>query len=147
MTHTKEYQRAWRLANPERSRTYTKKYRLNNPDKARISALKSDRKRNSISQNVVLRNIRRLYGLTPEQYYALLGEQNGLCKCCKMINDGSRLNVDHKHVEGYSKLPPEEKAKLVRGLLCNACNLFIGHCKEESNIMKLKAESLSKFLL
>lgn len=74
------------------------------------------------------------YGLTIEAYYALLGEQNGLCAnpACRKINEGgysswSLLCVDHVHIEGYKDLPPEEKAKLVRGLLCSKCNAGIGY--------------------
>lgn len=47
-----------------------------------------------------LQDLYKCYSLTKEKYWKLLGEQNGLCKICKRINDGKALFVDHKHVEG-----------------------------------------------
>lgn len=52
------------------------------------------------------------YGLTPEQYAALLEKQDGKCAICCETKD---LHVDHCH-----------ETKKVRGLLCGACNRGLG---------------------
>jgi hypothetical protein len=65
------------------------------------------------------------YGITPEQYDALLQEQNGLCAICKE-RPVAKLCVDHDH--------PTE---LIRGLLCRLCNLGLGHFKDD--IARLRA--------
>lgn len=67
------------------------------------------------------------YGLTPEQYRAILDSQDGLCCICRcpetLIDHRTkrprRLAVDHRHDTGA-----------VRGLLCAKCNKAIGLLKE-----------------
>lgn len=58
-------------------------------------------------------HLKRLYGITEEQYDELFSRQDGLCAVCQ--RDASefsvRLAVDHNHKTGE-----------VRGLLCNFCN-------------------------
>lgn len=60
---------------------------------------------------------RRLYGMEPEDYTALLDAQNGKCAICRLEHRGSgkRLHVDHCH-----------NSSKVRGLLCGKCNTAIG---------------------
>lgn len=53
----------------------------------------------------------RTYGITHDQYYALLDKQGGVCAICKMKPRAKLLAVDHDH-----------KSNLVRGLLCTTCN-------------------------
>ena len=74
----------------------------------------------------VIRNqqLLRLYGITIDDYNRMLEEQGGVCAICQ-IKSGKTLHVDHKHVEGYSLMTPEEKRKYVRGLLCSRCNTTI----------------------
>jgi len=66
------------------------------------------------------------YGLTPEQYDDLFRIQNGRCKICgKPQSDfGRKLAIDHNHKTGR-----------VRGLLCNNCNVIIGLCYENTDIL------------
>lgn len=54
------------------------------------------------------------YKLTLAQFNAMHREQNGHCKICQS-NQIKRLVVDHCHATGK-----------VRGLLCDACNGFLG---------------------
>lgn len=63
-------------------------------------------------------NLRRYYGITPEQYDQLFEKQRGRCAICGTRNAGGKgsvFRVDHDHATG-----------LVRGLLCNECNLGLG---------------------
>ena len=63
------------------------------------------------------------YGLTIEQFHAMLESQNGCCAICGM-SDTSRKEifplVDHCHTTNK-----------VRGLLCEACNFGIGKFRDD----------------
>lgn len=78
------------------------------------------------------------YGVSPDTYKKMMKSQEGVCYFCKSDNNGDALCVDHKHVDGYKHLPSEEKAKLVRGLLCQPCNKLLGMCKDNvEQLLKL----------
>ena len=64
------------------------------------------------------------YGLTLEAWRAILDRQGGVCAVCRRVPTSGRLCVDHEHVKGWKKKPPEERAKAVRGLLCFFCNHY-----------------------
>lgn len=57
----------------------------------------------------------RKYGLTLEEYQAILASQRGRCYVCLRKPDDKRLVVDHNHDTGE-----------VRGLLCHKCNAALG---------------------
>ncbi|SRR6266496_3841386 len=54
--------------------------------------------------------IGKTYGITADEYTAILAAQQGACAIC-MQTRSYRLNVDHRHSDG-----------VVRGLLCRLCN-------------------------
>mgnify|MGYP001581916172 CR=1 FL=1 len=72
--------------------------------------------------------VRWNFGLTKEQYEAILARQGGVCAICqrpetKTWRGGKKvkhLSVDHRH-----------GSTLVRGLLCHKCNLGIGHLDDD----------------
>jgi len=64
-------------------------------------------------------HLKRLYGISPAEYDALLAKQGGACAICRKRAKG-RLCVDHCHVTGT-----------VRGLLCNECNCALGYLKDD----------------
>jgi hypothetical protein len=64
----------------------------------------------------------RKYGLTAEEWLALLAAQGWRCPICTRPAKGLRLNTDHDHVPTWSKLPPAERKRYVRGVLCAYCN-------------------------
>ena len=55
--------------------------------------------------------LKRLYGITPEEYDIILEHQGGVCYICEKPPKTLRLAVDHDHTTG-----------LTRGLLCWSCN-------------------------
>lgn len=61
-----------------------------------------------------LRNLRK-FGITEEQYDALLAAQGGRCAICELPERGRMLAVDHCH-----------STEEVRGLLCSKCNTGLG---------------------
>jgi hypothetical protein len=66
---------------------------------------------------------KRKYGITVEEYDAMLRDQGGHCAICDAVvydRTGRRLAVDHDHATGR-----------VRGLLCYRCNALIDHLSED----------------
>lgn len=92
-----------------------KKWRKNNPEW--IS--KIDRKG----------NLKRLFGMTVEEFATLSKKQNDVCAICnkpeRAVLNGKikNLSVDHCHKTGK-----------IRGLLCCACNRAIGMLSEDANL-------------
>jgi hypothetical protein len=73
--------------------------------------------------------LKRRFRMTVEQYDALLGEQGGVCAICKQPEKaGRRLAVDHDR----DCCPDRQKTcgECVRGLLCTACNQFLGRLEK-----------------
>lgn len=79
--------------------------------------------------------LKRMYNITPDDYFGLLFEQGGLCAICRQPEVAKSkngrvkiLSVDHDHVTGK-----------VRGLLCDGCNRCIGHAKESADTLEAAA--------
>jgi hypothetical protein len=95
--------KAWQRANPERVKATRKAAR------ARRSPIDRDAR------------LRRVFGLSSEDYAAMLAEQRGGCAlCCRKPPAGRSLHVDHSHKTGE-----------VRGLLCFRCNAGMGQFRED----------------
>ncbi len=75
------------------------------------------------------RRLLKTYGITYNEWLGMYSSQRGLCYICRKAHP--RLCVDHIHVKGFKKMPPEEKKKYVRGLLCFMCNTSI-KCVEKT---------------
>lgn len=58
------------------------------------------------------------YGLTEADWWAILERQGGICPICHKVPTTGRFVVDHDHVRGWKKLPPEERKRYCRGLVC-----------------------------
>lgn len=82
---------------------------------------------------VLERNRFRRYGITTEQFSALLKKQLKCCAICKSKKPGGSgtWHVDHKH-----------GTKIVRGLLCNNCNIGIGYLKDSHKVLIAAARYL-----
>ena len=68
--------------------------------------------------------LKRVFGITQDEYDQLLKDQRGVCAICKQVPDGIRLGVDHNHKTGQ-----------VRGLLCIPCNTGIGMLKDDPDLL------------
>jgi hypothetical protein len=103
------YQREFRRRrDPEKTKEYIAKYKLKYPDGYRHAQRKFK------------------YGLTPEDYTQLLVSQQHRCKICNSILEpGRKTCVDHDHITGK-----------VRGILCNSCNLVLGHARDRSEVLE-----------
>lgn len=75
--------------------------------------------------------LRRNYGITLEQYKAMLAEQDGRCAVCRAEPGERTLDVDHCHDTG-----------VVRGLLCGSCNNGIGRFQDDADLLRAAARYL-----
>jgi len=64
------------------------------------------------------------YGISLEDYHAMLARQGGACAICRRKFDQTPC-VDHCHSSGK-----------VRGLLCRKCNIGLGFCKDDLKLMR-----------
>lgn len=87
------------------------------------------------------------YRLTVEQYLEMYAEQQGLCKICRgteIVIDPKtervkNFSVDHDHACCPGK---QSCGKCVRGLLCQRCNMVLGACADNRNLIMKMAEYL-----
>lgn len=77
-------------------------------------------------------DLKKLYGISLDDYEQLFNEQEGSCKICSRhiseLNHGHKKNlcVDHNHDTGK-----------IRGLLCDKCNRGLGlFCDDETMLLK-----------
>lgn len=73
------------------------------------------------------------YGLTLDQFDALLARQDGRCAICRDESNGRMWHVDHDHNTGA-----------VRGILCDKCNRGLGHYDEDAALLIKAAEYLER---
>ena len=105
------------LENIESFKKRARKNHLKNPESNRISSLK------------------RLYGITSDDYEMFFQKQKGLCAICLTPNSTDfrkkRFSIDHCHRTGK-----------VRGLLCGNCNSGLGLFKDDLSILRTAVEYL-----
>jgi hypothetical protein len=84
-------------------------------------------------------DLKRMFGLTVEQYDAMFAEQKGCCAICGQrethIIRGRKLSlaVDHCHSAGH-----------VRGLLCSKCNTGLGSFRDDPVLLQAAIEYLAR---
>lgn len=118
----------YKQANPEKVQQWNKEH-----DKRRLDLVKARQERNHKRHYHERKGriregfLKRTYGITTVEYEALVAKQNGLCAICNQLPARDlRLAIDHDHITGK-----------IRALLCNDCNLVLGHV--ENNIDLLPA--------
>jgi hypothetical protein len=127
-------QQRYAAAHPERVKAAQARYLETHPDRRRVSIARylanhteqaeASRRRWKASAAGLTSRLKP-YGITAADYAALLLAQGGVCAICHQPAKGgrtstARLHVDHDHGSGK-----------VRGLLCNKCNLAIGHLSDQ----------------
>jgi hypothetical protein len=76
------------------------------------------------------------YGITREQFDALLAAQDGKCAICGTSDWPGRSNrphVDHCHTTGA-----------VRGILCHFCNIGLGNFRDRLDLLQAAAAYLAR---
>lgn len=76
------------------------------------------------------------YGLSKSAFLVLLDNQGGVCAICQKCDWGWHgPKIDHDHNAGG----------LVRGILCQNCNLALGHIHDDPTIARSMSDYLEKF--
>jgi hypothetical protein len=79
--------------------------------------------------------MRKKYGITLEQYQAMLEKQDGVCAVCgEGCKSGRALSVDHNHTTGQ-----------LRGLLCGNCNRGIGYLQDDPELIRAALEYILSY--
>ena len=68
------------------------------------------------------------YGITVDEWLALLHNQGWCCPVCRK-HKGVQWTTDHEHVRGWKAMPPEQRRRYVRGILCRHCNWKVVHSR------------------
>ena len=79
------------------------------------------------------REYRKRFGISLEDYQAMLDQQGGCCAICFKKPKRRRLNVDHCHKTG-----------VVRGLLCDICNAVLGLLEDSPEVLTRAASYLQE---
>ena len=136
----KQNTRAWREKNKEKwnasKRVWWEKnaVRINKAAAARRAAnhavyLEKERRYKAANADRIFIRVRQTrlkknYGLSLEEYAALLAAQGGVCAICSREPEGRNFPVDHDH-----------RTNMVRGILCHPCNLGLGSFKESDHLL------------
>jgi hypothetical protein len=119
--------------NPMPHNEYAKRYHQEHPEVAKKSQ-KTWKERHPEKRKLYTRNSRiRAYGISPETYYEMLEKQGKRCAICKAESLKRAMNIDHDHTTGK-----------VRGLLCDGCNLSLGHI-ERKDFMEKALKYLAQY--
>jgi hypothetical protein len=113
------YERSWYAAHKDEISARRRRNRAENPDYARKRGKYYD--------------LKRRYGLSAEDYNALLARQGGVCAICGK-QPSQTLCVDHNR-----------KTRKVRRLLCRKCNLGIGHFDDDPRLLRAATDYLEAF--
>jgi hypothetical protein len=120
------------VANPEPDRERAKRWARENPDRVkaqREAAKLSGRKAASNRRS----HLKRVHGITVEDYEAMLAAQRGGCAICgKPPRPDISLHVDHDHETGR-----------IRGLLCFPCNNALGDVGDDIGRLRAFIDYLS----
>ncbi len=136
-TYNREKQRKYRSSDPDKAREQHRRDHerlMADPvrlEKKRANArAKQRRYRAKNARKVQSQKLKSAYGITLEDYEALLAEQEEVCAICKQPETATRrgkvlkLAVDHCAQSGE-----------VRGLLCMNCNQGIGKFKHDASLL------------
>jgi Autographiviridae endonuclease VII len=104
--------RTYYLANKEKILAYNKEYHKSHKEEIKATRNRPDAKWRQKA------NLKRKYGMTPEEFDQRREDQNNRCGMCRDPFTKTP-HVDHNHTTGR-----------VRALLCTNCNSALGHLKE-----------------
>jgi hypothetical protein len=117
--------------NSDKVREQNKEYRENNKDVLHNKSNKYREENREYFKKYFKDNgqkyLLKKYGITKEEYYNMYAEQGGRCKICGTHQSelNRRFAVDHNHENGQ-----------IRSLLCNSCNVAIGHLRDDPKIVE-----------
>lgn len=123
-----EYHKQWAKDNADKMREYSRRSKAKPENKLR------DKKRTYQTR----------YGITMEEFEAMVISQGGVCAICKrnaLNATGKAFAVDHDH-----KCCPGKSScgKCVRGALCQVCNQALGMFGDSQEVLESAIAYLAK---
>lgn len=109
------------------------------PDTRHNHCKECTKKRVSATPSIVKREqaLKRMYGITQQDYDVMLAEQNNQCAICKATEPGG------KHTSNYFVVDHCHSTGKVRKLLCHHCNTALGLVGDNISILQKMIEYLS----
>jgi hypothetical protein len=101
-----------------------RRLRLSTPEGVAYEQARRQRNKENLKISNLRSNLRNGFGLTLEEYGALLATQGEVCAICGGKDEKVRLAVDHCHETGD-----------IRGLLCRRCNTGLGLFRDSVELM------------
>lgn len=89
---------------------------------------------------VPVRATLRKYGIDEAEWLNFVAMSEWVCPICE--RRPNHWNVDHEHVPGWKKMPPDQRKRYVRGVICAHCNWRIIH----SNLTARMARNVAVYL-
>lgn len=109
----KEQSARWYRQNTERAKAVRKAWAKAHPERLRLYGQRKRARRSGMRLRVV-------------EYQTMLAKQGGGCAICGGKNNNRRrMPVDHDHQTG-----------VVRGILCDNCNLGLGKFRDDSRLLR-----------
>ena len=119
------------LADPALAKARVKRWQQANPE--RLNAYRRTRRREpEVKRRERAGHLMRKFGMTLEQYDAMLEAQGGGCAICSRAPKEIALHVDHDHSTGR-----------VRSLLCFRCNNALADFQEDAALLDKAISYLS----
>jgi hypothetical protein len=112
-----------------------------------------------LQRSARVRHRLRKYGITLDEFNALLVQQNGCCAICGSKNSGVKLNgrdgpkrcskngwpsVSKKEGHRPWHIDHDHQTGRVRGLLCHSCNLALGYVKDDVSLLRRMVSYLER---
>lgn len=111
------------LADPAAAKARVKRWQQENPD--RLNAYRRARRLEpEVKRRERAGHLMRKFGITIDQYEAMLDAQSGVCAICGRLPGEISLHVDHDHSTGR-----------IRSLLCFSCNNALADLQEDTEVV------------
>jgi hypothetical protein len=124
----REYHRKWSARNREKVRERARAWRAAHPDK--VLAVQQKHKAKTLLKSRLTR-----HGITNQFLEDLMRRQNFKCAVCGVDLHSVKNSIDHCHQKLF-----------VRGILCQHCNIGLGHFRDSIPALKGAIAYLSRFL-
>lgn len=127
--HIAKYKSDWYYKNKERHLKRFKDYYITN--KTRLDKINMDyymKNKISIKKNTRNRDLKKLYGITLNDFNKMIETQDHKCKMCfsSFLNtDSKNICVDHCHCCGK-----------IRGIIHRKCNIVLGLANDKISILQ-----------
>ena len=128
------------MSTPEQRKIYSKEWRRRPENRKRVNTQSVER----VKRKRLRKNLGR-YGITIQEYNALLSSQDNVCALCGRPPSRKRLSVDHEHQKGDKNVESSSKRIKIRGLLCHRCNRAIGFLSNDTHGLLINAQRLVSF--